>query len=100
MPAASRLGDLSTGHGGFPPTAVIITPVSKTRINGKFAAVVDSQLVRHSLGKTVHFPDRNRKISSGSSKTRIEGKSAARIGDIIDCGDTMGQGSSNTYIGG
>jgi uncharacterized Zn-binding protein involved in type VI secretion len=100
MPAASRIRDLSTGHEGFPPTAVISTPVTKTRINGKLAAVVDAELVKHSRGKTVHFPSRNRKISQGSSKVNIEGKPAARIGDSIDCGDTMGQGSSNTYIGG
>ena len=30
MPAVSRIGDMSTGHGCFAPTALIQTPVTKT----------------------------------------------------------------------
>ena len=97
MAAASRLGDLSSGHGCFPPTAINSTPVSKTFINGIKAAVVDAGLVNHRCGKTTHF---NRKVTSGSGKVFIEGKAACRISDSVSCGDTIGQGSSNTYFGG
>jgi uncharacterized Zn-binding protein involved in type VI secretion len=38
------------------------------------------------------------KVVSGSSKTRVEGAPAARIGDRIACGDTVAKGSSNTFI--
>jgi uncharacterized Zn-binding protein involved in type VI secretion len=95
MPAACRLGDKSTGHGCFPPTAVNGAVASKTTIEGPAAATIDSTHPPHSCGKTVHS---GRKISSGASKTTIEGKKAARIGDSINCGDAMGQGASKTFI--
>jgi len=100
MPAASRMGDISTGHNCFPPTAIITTPVTKTYLNGLLAAVVDAELLKHKCGRSFHFSTRNRKISSGSSNIFIEGKAAARIGDEIECGDNLGQGSSNIIFGG
>ena len=45
MPAVSRKGDMSTGHGPWAPTAMISTPVKKTYFNGKLAGVVDAQHV-------------------------------------------------------
>jgi len=99
MPAATRKGDLSTGHSCFPPTAITITDATKTYINGKLAAILDAVLVPHRCGKTVHFPNQPRKVISGSNKVYIEGKKAIRIGDDINCGDTVGQGSNNTFFG-
>ena len=99
MPAITRIGDKSTGHGCFPPTTMITTPVAKTYINGKFAGVVDSacKWSAHTCGNVTHNSDQ-RYPSSGASKTYIEGKLAARIGDPIACGDAIGQGSTNTFI--
>jgi uncharacterized Zn-binding protein involved in type VI secretion len=99
MPAVSTIGDKSTGHGCFAPTALITTPVAKTYFNGKLAAVVDSncKFAAHSCGITTHNSD-IRIPSSGASKTYIEGKKAARIGDSIQCGDAIAQGSSNSFI--
>jgi len=34
----------------------------------------------------------------GSTKSFIEGKAAARIGDDIACGDTCAEGSANSFI--
>lgn len=101
MPAIVRIGDMSTGHSCFPPTPMAVSPVSKTFINGVNPGVVDSgsQHVAHSCGNTVH-PNSTRTHSSGSSNTFIEGKPAARIGDNISCGDAVGQGSPNTFVGG
>lgn len=96
MPAACRLGDLSTGHGCFPPTAINGEVASKTSIQGAMAAVVGSTHPDHSCGTTVHSA---RIISSGSGKTYIEGSAAARIADSINCGDAMAQGASKTFIG-
>lgn len=96
MPSASRLGDSSTGHGCFPPTAVNGGVASKTSIEGSMAAVVGSTHPVHSCGVTVHT---GRSISSGSGKTTIEGSPSARIGDAINCGDAMAQGASKTFIG-
>ena len=42
MPAVSRIGDMSTGHGCFAPTALVQTPVTKTFFNGKLASVVNT----------------------------------------------------------
>lgn len=99
MPAVSRLGDMSTGHGCFPPTALIQTPVSKTFFNGIKPAVVDSacQHATHCCGITCHS-GASRSPSAGASKTFIEGKPAARIGDNIACGDAIAEGSTNSFI--
>jgi uncharacterized Zn-binding protein involved in type VI secretion len=99
MPAVSRKGDMSTGHGGFPPTAMISTPVTKTYFNGILAGVVDSgcKFADHSLGTTVHPAD-IRYPSAGASKTSIEGMKAARIGDSLNDGDAIAEGSSNSFI--
>lgn len=99
MPAVSLKGKMSTGHGGFPPTAMTSTPVSKTKFNGIFPGVVDPQckFAAHSLGNTIH-PEDIRYPSSGASKTYIEGKLAARIGDPLNDGDAIAEGSSNSFI--
>lgn len=97
MAAASRLGDLSTGHGCFPPTACTGGTASKTYINGIPAQIQGSSFLVHFCGRSVHP---TRLASSGSSTVFIEGKPAIRIGDNISCGDTVGQGSPNTIIGG
>jgi uncharacterized Zn-binding protein involved in type VI secretion len=99
MPAVSRLGDMSTGHGCFPPTALVKTPVTKTFFNGILASVVnpECQHAPHSCGSSVH-KDETRSPSSGASKTFIEGKLAARIGDNIACGDAIAEGSTNSFI--
>lgn len=99
MPAISRLGDMSTGHGCFPPTALVQTPVTKTFFNGIKASVIDStcQHAPHVCGITTHAGT-TRAPSSGASKTFIEGKPAARIGDNIVCGDAIAEGSTNSFI--
>jgi uncharacterized Zn-binding protein involved in type VI secretion len=96
MPAQCRLGDMSTGHGCFPPTAINGGVAGKTTVEGDPAAMVGSTHPDHSCGNSVHS---GRKINSGSGKTTIEGKAAARIGDSINCGDAMGQGASKTFFG-
>jgi uncharacterized Zn-binding protein involved in type VI secretion len=99
MPAVSRLGDMSTGHGCFPPTALVSTPVVKTFFNGKLASVVDPACrhAPHTCGIVTHA-DATRAPSSGASKTFIEGKPAARIADDIQCGDAIAEGSTNSFI--
>jgi uncharacterized Zn-binding protein involved in type VI secretion len=102
MPAAVRIGDMSTGHGCFPPTPLVQSPVSKTFINGIKPGVVNpgSTHSTHVCGIVVHPQGAPRSHVSGSGNTFIEGFSAARIGDNIACGDAVGQGSPNTFIGG
>ena len=99
MPAIARKDDLSTGHGCFPPTALTVTVATKSYFNGKLVALKDSgtQFVQHVCGRTTHTQSQ-RFISSGSSKTFIEGKAVARIGDDIACGDAIAQGSPNSFV--
>lgn len=99
MPSVARKGDLSTGHGCFPPTAMVLTPVSKTFFNGILAGVLDTgcQFATHTCGLSTH-PQNTRTVNSGADKTYIEGKLAARIGDNIGCGDAIAQGSPNSFI--
>jgi uncharacterized Zn-binding protein involved in type VI secretion len=99
MPAISRIGDMSTGHGCFPPTPLISTVVTKTYFNGILASVVndETQHATHCCGNTCHTGS-ERAPSSGASKTFIEGNPAARIGDDIACGDTIAEGSANSFI--
>lgn len=99
MPAVIRLNDMSTGHGCFPPTALVATPVTKTYFNGILAGVVDQACVHapHTCGLVTHGGE-TRAPSSGAAKTYIEGNPAARIGDDIACGDTCAEGSSNSFI--
>jgi uncharacterized Zn-binding protein involved in type VI secretion len=102
MPGITRIGDQSTGHGCFPPTPLIASPVSKTFVNGARVGVVSPQSYHatHSCGITVHPQPAARSYVQGSSNTFIEGFPATRIGDNIQCGDAVAQGSPNTFIGG
>lgn len=99
MPAVVRLGDLSTGHGCFPPTTLVVTSSTKSYINGKLIGLQDnmSQFSTHVCGNNTHLQI-TRYISAGSPKSFIEGKPIARIGDDIGCGDACGEGSPNSFI--
>jgi uncharacterized Zn-binding protein involved in type VI secretion len=99
MAAASRKGDLSAGHGCFPPTACVNSLATRTFINGILAQKQGSSFNSHRCGKTTH-PTSSRTTSSGSSTVYIEGARAVRIGDSISCGDSVAQGSPNVQIGG
>lgn len=97
--AICRIGDVSAGHGCFPPTNLTQTFATKTYFNGKLVAVVDpsTQFAPHTCGRNTHAGI-TRAINSGSTKTYIEGKPAARIGDNIACGDACAEGSPNTFF--
>jgi uncharacterized Zn-binding protein involved in type VI secretion len=99
MPAQSRIGDLSTGHGCFSPTELVLTPVVKSFFNGILASVVSAECQHetHCCGPVCHS-DSERSPSSGAIKTFIEGLPSARIGDSIACGDAIAEGSPNTFI--
>lgn len=99
MPAVSRVGDTSTGHGCFPPTTMIKSPIKKTYINGVIPGAKDQecQFSAHSCGIVTH-PNQGRTPTEGSTKTFIEGYSIARIADPIACGDVIAEGSPNTFV--
>lgn len=89
MPAISYNGCMTTGHGKYKPTQ-INSSQSKFFIEGK-AVLVDGDMANyhgHSpVGKCI-----------ASSKFFISGKAAVKIGDPLDDGDTVSQGSSKFFI--
>ena len=96
MPAATRLGDLDTGHDACGPTA-LISASGNVIINGKGAGRVGDSYAAHGC---VTHPPHSGVIASGSSSVFINGRAAGRIGDPVSCGGSVAQGSSNVFIGG
>ena len=98
MPAVSRLGDNSTGHGCFPPTPIVVDVSGNIFVNSIACATVGSKHSTHSCGLSVH-PTSSRNVSKGSPTVFCNGKPMARIGDTVACGDAVGQGSGNVFAG-
>ena len=99
MPAISVIGDISTGHDGYPPTRMVTSPVTKTKFNGLKPGVIDPacQFIAHNKGSSVH-PQDIRYPVGGSSKTFIEGYAVARIADSLNDGDVIARGSDNSFV--
>jgi uncharacterized Zn-binding protein involved in type VI secretion len=96
MAAASRLGDICSGHGCFPPRAGK-DAASTVFINGIQAHKYGDPWDVHCCPGAGCHPSI---IGGGSGSVTIEKAPAARIGDSIACGSVIAQGSSNVFIGG
>lgn len=96
MPAATRLGDMDTGHDACPPTA-LVSASRDVLINFKGAGRVGDSYAPH--GCPVHAPHTG-VIASGSSTVFINNRAAGRIGDSVSCGGSVATGSPNVFIGG
>lgn len=94
MPAATRLGDVCSGHGCFPPR-IVTTGSPNFFINGLAAVRQGDIWESHCCGPTCHEGI----TEECSTKVFINGLPAARIGDKIDCGSYIAQGSPNTFFG-
>lgn len=97
MSGASKLGDMASGHEGWPPHP-ITSGSANVNVNGTPAAKVGDTLAIH--GAPPPFPPHPGAIMAGSSTVNINGSPAARIGDDISCGGVIIQGSANVVIGG
>lgn len=99
MPAATRVGDIGSGHPvAFPPSPVIAGSGNVTT-NSKPASRVGDALAAHTQ-TVLPFETHGRSISSGSSSVTINGKPASKLGDAIGCGGSIVTGSPNVDIGG
>jgi len=87
MPLAARLNDTDTGHGLCGSTPIIDAVSPNVIINGLPAATLNSILADHCL--------HSRAVSAGSPTVMVNGKPLARVGDPINCGGTIAQGSPN-----
>jgi uncharacterized Zn-binding protein involved in type VI secretion len=99
MTAIARLGDMSTGHGCFPPTAMVTTPITKTYINGVLAGAADPacQFASHTCGTVTHPQTERYPLPKAGTKTYIEGYPIAIIGSDLNCGDAIAEGSPTTF---
>ena len=101
MPAIAVIGDVTTGHAGYPPTQMISSPIKKTFFgpDKKKPGVVDPdcKFAAHSLGTSTHTSEL-RTPKKGSSKTKIEGYYVVRIGDELEDGDIIAAGSDNSFL--
>ena len=95
MPPVTRLGDIGSGHGSFPPTANI-SGSPDTIVNGLALHRVGDALAPH--GSPSPAPPHGRVSAVGSPDTIINGKPATRIGDAIACGGIHVNGSPDTII--
>jgi uncharacterized Zn-binding protein involved in type VI secretion len=92
MPAIARLGDICSGHACFPPR-VNTSAASKTFINSIPAHRKGDSWATHRCGKSSHGGT----TSGGSGKGFVEGSPLARVGDAIDCGSMIAQGSPDCF---
>lgn len=96
MPAATRQGDLCTGHDDCPPVPLAeYSP--DVFINGKGAGRLGDHYSPH--GCVVHSSHQD-SISGGSSTVFINGKPAARVGDPVVLAGSVQDGSGDVFIGG
>lgn len=90
---AARLGDMSTGHDGYPPRPAVQAS-DNVFINNKGAVRLGDKWAVH-CRRSCH----DGVSYTGSNVVFINNRAAVRIGDKISCGDTVAQGSTNVYIG-
>lgn len=95
MPPQSRLGDIATGHGCFPPNN-ITSASGNVNINSRGAARQGDALSVHCCGPSCHGSS----IVGSSSTVNINSRGAARVTDAIDCGEFVAEGSGNVITGG
>lgn len=90
MPGASRIGDICSGHGPWPPRP-IVSGSGDVLINGIGAARLSDALPSHCSPAGCHPGT----VAVGSSTVFVNGLPLARIGDAVDCGSTIASGSGD-----
>ena len=95
MPAVTRLGDNCTGHGCWPPRPnnqaspnVFVNGIAVHRQGDGWAV--------HCCGPACHAGN----LAAGSATVYVNGKQCGRVGDSVNCGSTVAEGSPNVFAGG
>lgn len=95
MSGVSRLGDVCTGHGAFPPRPSI-SAASTVFVNGIPCVNMGSQYATHcDPAPSCH----SGALSEGVSSVLVEGSPIGTIGNAIDCGSSVASGSDNVFAG-
>lgn len=95
MPAVTRLGDLCSGHGCWPPRPSIDAS-QNVKANGIGVMRVGDPYAIHCCKAKCHGGN----LVMGSSSVFVNGIAAGRIGDAVSCGSVAARGSSNVFAGG
>tara|TARA_E500000178_G_C17033545_1_gene761973 strand:+ start:3372 stop:3659 length:288 start_codon:yes stop_codon:yes gene_type:complete len=95
MPAVTRIEDLCTGHGCYPPRKCI-KGSSNVFVNSKAVHRKGDVWDLHGCGGSKH----GGVTSVGSSSVYVNGKPIARKGDPISCGSAIFESSTNVSAGG
>ncbi len=93
MTNAVRIGDITSGHGCFPPRPTI-TGSNNVLIENIPAHRVGDMVAVHCCGPVCH----DGVTITGSPKVFINGLQAARIGDMVSCGDTLLVGATKVIM--
>jgi len=94
MPGIAVLGDICTGHGGWPPRA-IISASPNVKVGGIPVARQGDALAPHT---NPAIPETHGStIAAGNPKVKANGIPIARIGDPIACGGTIATGSVKVF---
>jgi len=96
MAGVSRLGDVCTGHGGWPPRP-IVSASPNVFCNGIPVARQGDSLASHTNPAIPETHGGN--VSGGSSTVFVNGRPLARIGDSVSCGGSIAAGSGNVFAG-
>lgn len=96
MPAATRIGDVCSGHGCYGPRHSI-GGSTNVFINGIGATRATDLWETHCCGPVCH----DGAVESGQASTKvfINGLPAVRIGDLLNCGSASAQGSPSVFFG-
>ena len=95
MPKVTRLGDLGSGHDAC-PSRELATASNNVFANGRGVGRLGDSYVPHSCPD--HLPHVGA-IAVGSETVFVNKKRLARIGDGIDCGGAVAEGSPNIFSG-
>jgi uncharacterized Zn-binding protein involved in type VI secretion len=102
MSGVVRLGDNSSGVAEnpadpWPATALVNAGQSTVYADNILVGVVGGSFATHTKGRTTHYVDVQRKISSGSPSVFVENKPLARAGDSVADGDQCVGCSSDVF---
>ncbi len=98
MPAATRQGDIGSGHGCHFPETSATGGSATVFVNGKPLMRVGDSYEAHACSAGDAGPH-DRALGEGSASVFIEGRPAGRVGDAISCGGAAQTGSEDVFIG-
>lgn len=93
MPKVTRVTDIGSGHGCFPPTPAI-EGSGDVFVNGLAVHRKGDALAPHGCS---NCPPHGRAASGASPSVYVNGKAVVRMGDGVDCGGSLSTALQNVY---